>query len=121
MPGFENGQFMKFILPLLLLLVGVANAQWEKLPVPTTASLRGLSVVSEKVVWASGTGGTVLRTVDGGKNWSAMIVPGAEKLDFRGIRAFDDKTAVILSSGKAEDGQARIYRTTDAGKTWKQV
>jgi photosystem II stability/assembly factor-like uncharacterized protein len=106
---------------LLLLLVGVANSQWEKIPVPTTASLRGLSVVGENTVWASGTGGTVLRTVDGGKTWSVMIVPGAEKLDFRGIHAFDDRTAVIMSSGKAEDGQAHIYRTTDAGKIWKQV
>ncbi len=112
---------MKFILPFLLLLVSVANAQLEKLPVPTTASLRGLSVVSENIVWASGTGGTVLRTVDAGKNWSVMTVPGAEKLDFRGIRAFDESIAVIMSSGKAEDGQARIYRTNDAGKTWKQV
>jgi photosystem II stability/assembly factor-like uncharacterized protein len=112
---------MKFILPFLLLLVGVANAQWEKVPVATTASLRGLSVVGENIIWASGTGGTVLRTVDSGKNWSVMIIPGAEKLDFRGIRAFDDKTAVIMSSGKAEDGQAHIYRTTDAGKTWTQV
>lgn len=112
---------MKFILPFLLLLVGVANGQWTKIPVPTTASLRGLSVVSEKIIWASGTEGTVIRTVDGGKSWSVMTVPGAEKLDFRGIRAFDDKTAVIISSGPAEKGQAQIYRTTDAGKTWKQV
>src|SRR5207237_2819483 len=113
---------MKFVPPLLLLLAAsVANAQLEKISVPTTASLRGLSVVSENIIWASGTGGTFLRTVDGGKSWSVMTVPGAEKLDFRGIRAFDDKTAVIMSSGKAEDGQARIYRTIDAGKTWTQV
>src|SRR6266852_664221 len=91
--NLENGILMKFILPFLLLLVGVANSQWEKIPVPTTASLRGLSVVGENIVWASGTGGTVLRTVDAGKTWSVMIVPGAEKLDFRGIHAFDDKTA----------------------------
>jgi photosystem II stability/assembly factor-like uncharacterized protein len=42
-------------------------------------------------------------------------------LDFRGIRAFDDKTAVIISAGPAEKGQARIYRTTDGGASWKQV
>jgi photosystem II stability/assembly factor-like uncharacterized protein len=110
---------MKLLVPLLLL--ASASAQWEKLPVPTTAGFRGLSVVSEKVVWASGTEGTVIRTVDGGKNWSVMTVAGAEKLDFRGIRAFDDQTAVIISSGPAEKGQAQIYRTSDGGKSWKQV
>ncbi|MBZ5530382.1 MAG: oxidoreductase [Acidobacteriia bacterium] len=111
---------MKLFVPLLLLLAS-AGAQWQKLPIPTTAGFRGLSVVSEKVVWASGTDGTIIRTDDGGKTWSVMTVAGAEKLDFRGIRAFDDQTAVIISSGPTEKGQAQIYRTTDGGKTWKQV
>lgn len=110
---------MKLLVPLLLL--ASAGAQWEKVPVPTTAGFRGLNVLSEKVVWASGTEGTVIRTVDGGKTWDVMTVAGAEKLDFRGIKAFDDKTAVIISSGPAEKGQAKIFQTTDGGKTWKQV
>lgn len=105
----------------LLLLAGSAAGQWVKVNVPTTASLRGLSVVNGNIVWASGTEGTVIRTTDGGKHWSVITVPGAEQLDFRGIRAFDGKTAVIISSGPAEKGQARIYRTTDGGATWKQV
>jgi photosystem II stability/assembly factor-like uncharacterized protein len=112
---------MKLFWLLFLLFATAANAQWEKVPVPTTASLRGLSVVNQKVVWVSGTGGTVIRTVDGGKNWAVMTVPGAESLDLRGIRAFDDKTAVIISSGPAEKGQAHIYRTGDGGKTWQPV
>jgi photosystem II stability/assembly factor-like uncharacterized protein len=112
---------MKFFPLLFLLFATAANAQWEKVAVPTTASLRGLSVVNEKVVWASGSAGTVIKTVDGGKNWAVMTVPGAESLDLRGIRAFDDKTAVIISSGPAEKGQAHIYRTGDGGKTWQPV
>ena len=118
---------MKAILTIVLLMTGLAGAQSDYIGtaiavnVPTTASLRGLSVVSREVVWASGTEGTVIRTVDGGKSWSVMQVPGAEALDFRGIKAFDDKTAVIISSGPAEKGQAKIYRTTDGGATWNQV
>ncbi|PYS86424.1 MAG: glycosyl hydrolase [Acidobacteria bacterium] len=94
-----------------------ASPQWIKQTVNTTASFRGLSVVSEKVVWASGTGGTVIRTIDGGKTWKVMIVPGAEKLDFRDIEAFDANTAYILSIGNGES--SRIYKTTNAGRTWK--
>ncbi|MBV9241819.1 MAG: glycosyl hydrolase, partial [Acidobacteria bacterium] len=46
-----------------------------------------------------------------------ITVPGAEKLDFRDVEAFDANTAYILSIG---DGDAsRIYKTTDGGKTWK--
>jgi len=112
---------MRVLLPLLLLVAtNTASAQWRTVPVPTTASLRGLSAAGG-TVWASGTQGTVIRTADDGKTWSVMTVPGAEKLDFRGIHAFDASTAVIVSSGQAQDGQARIYRTSDGGKSWTQV
>jgi photosystem II stability/assembly factor-like uncharacterized protein len=101
----------------LLCLPVLANAQWIKQNVDTKASLRGLSVVNEKVVWASGTGGTVTRTIDGGKTWKVMTVPGAEKLDFRDIEAFDANTAYILSIGNGEN--SRIYKTTDGGQNWQ--
>lgn len=104
-----------FIFTLLLFTVSI-HAQWIKQNVDTTASLRGLSVVNQKVVWASGTGGTVIRTIDAGKTWNVMTVPGAEKLDFRDIEAFDSNTAYILSIGNGE--LSRIYKTTDGGKNW---
>ena len=93
------------------------SAQWVKQKVDTTASFRGLSVVNEKVVWASGTGGTVIRTIDGGKTWDVNIVPGAEKLDFRDIEAFDENEAYILSIGNGES--SRIYHTTNGGTIWE--
>jgi len=104
----------------LLLVLGfavVANAQWVRQTVDTTASFRGLSVVSEKIIWASGTRGTVIRTIDGGKSWNVMTVPEAGKLDFRDIEAFDANTAFIVSIGNGD--ASRIYKTTDGGSTWK--
>lgn len=95
-----------------------ANAQWQKQNVETKASLRGLSVVNQNVVWASGTGGTFLKTVDGGKTWTVGKVPEAEKLDFRDVEAFDANTAYLLSIGNGET--SRIYKTTDGGKTWEK-
>src|SRR5690348_3972947 len=53
-------------LVLAMLLIAAASAQ-TRIPVPTTAGFRGLSVVTEKIIWASGTDGTVIRTIDGGK------------------------------------------------------
>jgi photosystem II stability/assembly factor-like uncharacterized protein len=109
---------MRIITVLLLTLATVifVDAQWVKQDVKTTASFRGLSVVNKNVVWASGTGGTVIRTLDGGKKWDVFVVPGAEKLDFRDIEAFDAKSAFILSIGNG--ASSRIYKTTDGGKTW---
>jgi len=108
-----------FILSTLIVFSGLGvSAQWIKQAVNTTASFRGLSVVNEKILWASGTGGTVIKTTDGGKTWNVIAVPGAEKLDFRDIEAFDSNTAYILSIGNGES--SRIYKTTDGGATWKE-
>jgi photosystem II stability/assembly factor-like uncharacterized protein len=100
-----------------LMLFTISDAQWMKQNIDTNASLRGLSVVNSNVIWASGTGGTALKTIDGGKNWTVIKVPDAEKLDFRDIEAFDANTAYILSIGEGES--SRIYKTVDGGKNWK--
>lgn len=80
-------------------------------------SLRGLSVVSADVAWASGTAGTVLRTIDGGATWERRTVAGAEDLDFRSIHAFGPDAALVLNAG----APARLYRTTDGGAHFELV
>jgi photosystem II stability/assembly factor-like uncharacterized protein len=89
---------------------------WQLQPSPTTERLRGVSAVSDKIAWASGNKGTVLRTTDGGATWSLLNVPDAEALDFRDIEAFDAKTAYVLSIGNGD--KSRIYKTRDGGRTW---
>ncbi|MEZ4886217.1 MAG: YCF48-related protein [Chitinophagales bacterium] len=91
--------------------------QWTAQKSVTNSSLRGLYVVSDEVVWASGSNGTFLRTVDGGTTWRTHIIEGADSLDFRDIHAFDENRAVVLSSGY----HAYIYQTTDGGTTWQQT
>jgi photosystem II stability/assembly factor-like uncharacterized protein len=111
------------IAPLLILLLAATDfihAQWEIEDSNTTADLRGIDNVGGGVAWASGTNGTVLRTEDGGYVWqTCSIPPGAEKLDFRGIQAFDANTAIVMSSGKGD--LSRLYKTTDGCQSWKLV
>jgi len=101
-------------LPILAL---ATHAQWDLQDSQTTASLRGIHNLGGGVAWASGTNGTVLRTVDGGHLWQTCVIPpGAEYLDFRGIQAFDEHTAIVMSSGKGD--LSRLYKTTDGCKSW---
>lgn len=85
----------------------------------TTAGLRGIHAVGNgSVAWASGTDGTILRTEDAGYLWQRCATPpDAAKLDFRGIWAWDENTAVAMSSGPGN--QSRIYKTTDGCAHWK--
>ena len=81
-----------------------------------TARLRGISVVSDTVAWASGTDGTVIRTRDGGQTWTRLTVDGAARLDFRDVDAVSEREAFVLSIGPGD--ASRIYKTSDAGATW---
>ncbi|GAA2995536.1 WD40/YVTN/BNR-like repeat-containing protein [Actinokineospora diospyrosa] len=92
---------------------------WRLSPTGSDARLRGLSAVSAKVAWASGSGGTVLRTTDGGRTWSRTSPPGTAALELRDIEAFDARTAVALSIGPGD--QSRIFRTTDGGANWTET
>jgi photosystem II stability/assembly factor-like uncharacterized protein len=97
------------------LLVAAAPV-WTPQQSGVTARLRGLSAVNERVAWASGSGGTIVRTRDGGATWQQLTIPGAEQLDFRDIDAVSEDAAFVLSIGSGES--SRIYKTVDAGRTW---
>jgi photosystem II stability/assembly factor-like uncharacterized protein len=93
------------------------SVEWEVQSSGVEVSLRGLSAVSEKVAWASGSSGTWLRTIDGGVSWHHGRIAGAEELGVRDIHAFDDRRAVALTIASP----GRIYRTHDGGATWEMV
>jgi photosystem II stability/assembly factor-like uncharacterized protein len=105
------------------LFIGTTTAQvspgprWTVQQTGVPARFRGISAVSDTVVWASGNNGTIVRTVDGGKTWQTIAPPpDTQKLDFRDIDAVDDKTAYVLSIGPGE--ASRIFKTSDGGRTW---
>jgi photosystem II stability/assembly factor-like uncharacterized protein len=83
----------------------------------TKTSIRGMCVVNDKMVWVSGSAGTVGRSLDGGLNWQWTTVKGYEKRDFRDIEAFDDKVAIIMAIAEP----AQILKTTDGGESWQLV
>jgi len=93
---------------------------WQIQDSGTTAGLRGIDSVDGTVAWASGTEGTVLKTTDSGAHWQKCAVPDGDKdgatLDFRGVQAWDAKTAIVMASGPAD--KSRLYKTTDGCKTW---
>jgi photosystem II stability/assembly factor-like uncharacterized protein len=97
-----------------------AHTPWQMQESGTTASLRGIFSVDGTIAWASGTGGTVLKTIDGGAQWRKCAIPDASKdgatLDFRGVQAWDADTAIVMASGPGEKN--RLYKTTDGCKTW---
>jgi photosystem II stability/assembly factor-like uncharacterized protein len=108
---------MKFILSLFCLLLSTCFLYAQTVLVveqgkPT--SIRGLSVVNDKVAWVSGSKGHVGLSVDGGQTWTWQQVKGFEQSDFRDIEAISAKEAIIMSSGTP----AVILKTTNGGISW---
>lgn len=102
---------------LLLLSCKMYAQTIQLLDSNTSISIRGLSVVNDSIVWASGSKGTIARSVNGGKTFQWITVKGYEKRDFRDIEAFDAYNAVIM----AVDSPGLILKTTDGGKSWLKV
>ena len=118
-------QLIRFALLLAVASIAVAQSPttspWQMQDSGTTAGLRGIHSVDGTVAWASGTGGTVLKTIDGGAHWQKCAIPDSATdgatLDFRGVQAWDAMTAIVMASGPGE--KSRLYKTTDGCKTWK--
>jgi photosystem II stability/assembly factor-like uncharacterized protein len=94
---------------------GVARAQADGIELiasGVTEELRGLSLAGE-ARWASGTKGMVL--VGGAKRGAR----GADALDFRGLHAFSDLSALAMSAGPGEASQ--LWRTENGGWAWSRV
>ena len=90
---------------------------WQVGSMGRSASFRGLSVVDDSIVWACGSKGSVVHTLDGGTNWLDRSPVGFEDLEFRSIHAFDAKTVCLASAGTP----AVVLRTVDGGKSWSEV
>ena len=119
---------MRHILLLLsCLCFGVSvQAQWRRVQTSgIDSNLRGVSIAYapgrnkgalQPVVWASGSNGVILKSVDEGNTWQRMSVTDSDTLDFRGIIAFNAFTAYVMAIGDGD--KSRIYKTIDGGQTW---
>ncbi len=119
--------FSKTSLRLVIVILSIGYMQsyaqykfeWQRKNFDSHASIRGLCTVSEDVIWLSGSKGTVARSIDKGESWIILPVEGGENLDFRDIHAFDENSAIIMSSGVA--AKSKVYKTVDGGQNWDLV
>ena len=110
-----------FVLVTILLFPGCSGKKYDfefiERNTPGKSSLRAICAVDENIVWASGSQGQVLLTLDGGENWSQMTVPACEDTEFRSLHAWDDLSALVFDVSPL----GRAYMTTDGGLNWEQV
>lgn len=83
------------------------------------------SPLKKEIIWAGTDDGLVHITSDGGKTWKDVTPPSLKSWDkITQIDAghFDANTAYIsVNAIRKDDMKPRIYRTHDAGVTWKEI
>ena len=82
---------------------------WQN-PIPQGNDLFAVRFTDPNSGWAVGARGLILRTTDGGANWS--IQESSVRQALFGIAALDARTAIIVGGG------GTILTTADGGATW---
>lgn len=97
---------------------------WEFRPTPTTASLRSVCLLTDRVGWAAGlevapetriVSGVVLMTSDGGRSWKRInetVLPGLCTVQF-----FDTDHGCVAGQSSLA-GSSGVWTTLDGGRTW---
>ncbi|HSD62412.1 MAG TPA: YCF48-related protein, partial [Ignavibacteriaceae bacterium] len=75
----------------------------------TTTLLSSVSFIDVNNGWVAGGSGKILKTTDGGTNWSSLT--SGTGTPFYGISFTDANNGTVI-------GMTSIYRTTDGGTTW---
>jgi photosystem II stability/assembly factor-like uncharacterized protein len=100
-----------FILFVIMFFAITANAQWVQQYTGTTANLYDIEFLNRYTGWCVGTGGTCLKTTNGGINWVQMNHPVGSK-PIESVHIVDSN--VVYFVGNYET----IFKTTNGGSSW---
>ncbi|HEV8112358.1 MAG TPA: hypothetical protein VGR31_06250 [Planctomycetota bacterium] len=93
-----------------------ALATWQPMNVPGGVYVRAISMGTSQVGFAAGELGIVLKTVDGGSNWTTILNQGFPYYWY-GCHAFDANT-VVVSGFQNQSGDGVLRWSDDGGAHW---
>ncbi len=108
------------------------SSKWKKVKSPVRTNLRAVYFADDKTAFATGDGGTVIVSRDGGRKWKKVKVQS--KATLRGVHFTDSKHGWICGDGDPDGPYPKGHRVTgrpmkcgtclitkDGGKKWERV
>jgi len=77
------------------------------------ASIYGVDFANENVGFAVGEEGLILKTTDGGENWTPLDANQEASIGFYSVYVFNENKAIIVGDGNI------ILQTNDGGASWE--
>ncbi len=99
---------------ILLLISGSSFAQWTQVSSPTTVDLSDVFFPSSQTGYAAGKRGTILKTINGGNNWSVIQLD--TNIEFNAIHFTGDSVGYVTGDNPTSNDIA--WKTTDGGANW---
>ncbi len=90
-----------------------SGRSWRPLPAATEAILGAVAFIDSLRGYATGSGGTVLKTQDGGLHWTSQIVD-SNSVFFRGLGVSESELVISGSEGE-------IWQSLDTARTWQRL
>jgi len=104
---------MKTLLTTLVifLLSNTVIGQWYTLsPSPSFNNLKSVYFINSNTGWIGGSGGTILKTMNGGSSWTAQSITSPYTV--YDIKFVSDNVGFLCT------GDGKIFKTTNAGNDW---
>lgn len=116
-------RFTKSIFTILILFLNFGNLHsqvfFNEVESGVTVTLRSVSNVNSYIAWVCGASGTVIRTTNGGYNWTNHTGNGIPvNVLLINIYGIDASTAITAGYTGTN---TFVYRTSNGGANWSQV
>jgi photosystem II stability/assembly factor-like uncharacterized protein len=108
---------LSFILIAVMFFTAETFPQWASQTTPTTNILEAISVVNPNLIFAAGDYETILKTTNGGNNWT-KIHENISGYDYYGIHFFDENTGIAAGGYFGAYFRGIVSRTTNGGLNW---
>jgi photosystem II stability/assembly factor-like uncharacterized protein len=94
-----------------------ASAQWVQQTSPTKNNLTDIAFFDARLGYATGTNGTVLKTLNGGRTWQTVTAP--DSTDVTSVTILDSFAVMVTTAGTF--GEGAVYESRNQGGKWFKV
>jgi photosystem II stability/assembly factor-like uncharacterized protein len=116
----------KFLLAIIVFISFNSYAQqgWYQLPTNVNSWISDVNFINENTGWAVTDSSRVLKTTNGGLNWSIQSINEAVRIQFRFIK-FQNPNTGYIGGGETTPttlyGKKYLYKTTNQGLNWNVI